>query len=69
MSPLGNPQTHRNKQGIGKRGTTEATRDGQMAVLVKHSTDEGGEVKPKRPTGGKATPGITWSWKDRREIP
>jgi len=29
--------------------TSEAVRDGQGAVLVKHSTDEGGEVRPKRP--------------------
>src|SRR5688500_8154143 len=34
---------------------------GTVAVLVEHSTEEGGEVKPKRPTGGKATPGITRS--------
>ena len=30
------------------------------AVLVEHSTDEGGEVKPKRPAGGKAKPGMTF---------
>jgi hypothetical protein len=31
---------------------------GRVAVLAAHSTGEGGEVRPKRPTGGKATPGI-----------
>ncbi len=28
-----------------------------MAVVASQSTDEGGEVRPKRPTGGKATSG------------
>jgi len=40
-----------------------------MAVLAEHSTDEGGELRPTGPTGGKATPGITVNWRDRREIP
>jgi RNA-directed DNA polymerase len=35
-----------------------------VAVLAEHSTEEGGEVKPKRPTGGKATPGIPFDWED-----
>jgi len=39
-----------------------------VAVLAEHSTGEGGELRPKGPTGGKATPGITWSWIARREI-
>src|SRR2546425_8709301 len=60
-SPMGTPRTDGSTQGIGTRVTSEAARDGQGAVLVKHSTEEGGEVRPKRPTGGKATPGITWS--------
>jgi hypothetical protein len=42
---------------------------GRAAVLAKHSTEEGGEPRPTGPTGGKATPGITRSWTDRREIP
>jgi hypothetical protein len=29
----------------------------RMAVVASHSTEEGGEVRPKRPTGGKATSG------------
>src|SRR5437867_9923461 len=27
---------------------------GRAAVVAEHSTEEGGEVRPKRPTGGKA---------------
>jgi hypothetical protein len=54
-------------QGIGKRATSEATRDGQRAVGAEHTTAEGGEVKPKRPTGGKAKPGRARGWEDRRE--
>ena len=30
---------------------------GSVAVVAAHSTAEGGEVRPKRPTGGKATAG------------
>jgi hypothetical protein len=41
------------------------SREGQMAVVAEHSTDEGGEVRPKRPTGGKARSGITFDWKER----
>jgi hypothetical protein len=52
-------------QGIGARATSEATRDGHEAVVAEHSTGEGGEGRPKRPTGGKARPGIT-VW--RREL-
>jgi hypothetical protein len=52
-----------------------ATRDGQGAVLAEHSTAgegeasirEGGEPRPKGPTGGKATPGIPLDWEDRGE--
>ena len=43
--------------------------------LAEHSTDdldrdegwEGGEPRPKGPTGGKAKPGITYRWRERRE--
>jgi hypothetical protein len=41
---------------------------GRVAVVAEHRTREGGERRPTGPTGGKATPGITWSWTDRREI-
>ena len=30
---------------------------GRVAVVAAHSTEEGGEVRPKRPTGGKAPSG------------
>ena len=46
---------------------SEATRDGHGAVVAEHSTDEGGEVRPKRPTGGKARPGRVRSREERRE--
>jgi len=52
--------------GIGKRVISEATRKGEAVVLADHSTEdrasgrEGGEVRPKRPTGGKVKPGITY---------
>jgi hypothetical protein len=54
-------------QGIGARATSEATRDGHEAVVAEHSTGEGGEGRPKRPTGGKARPGRARDWEDRRE--
>ena len=41
---------------------------GSVAVLAEHSTEEGGEPWPMGPTGGKATPGITFWWTERREI-
>lgn len=37
-----------------------------MAVVAAHSTYEGGEVKSKRPAGGKARPGITIGARDKR---
>jgi Reverse transcriptase (RNA-dependent DNA polymerase) len=40
---------------------------GRVAVVAAQSTGEGGEGRPKRPTGGQATPGRTRSWTDRRE--
>src|SRR5215510_2482345 len=61
MSPMGTPRTPRSRRGIGKRATSEATRDGQGVVVAAHSTGEGGEPRPTGPTGGKATPGITTS--------
>jgi hypothetical protein len=44
-------------QGSGARATSEATRDGQGAVVAERTTREGGEGRPKRPSGGKARPG------------
>jgi hypothetical protein len=54
-------------RGTGRRGTTEACRDGVLGVSATHSTEEGGEVRPKRPTGGKAKPGIPFWWKEPGE--
>ena len=40
-----------------------------MAVVGKHSTGEGGELRPKGPTGGKASPGRASEGRDpRRDI-
>jgi hypothetical protein len=55
------------RQGIGERATRAATREGQRAVVAEHSTGEGGEVRPKRPTRGKARPGRARDWEERRE--
>jgi hypothetical protein len=55
------------RQGIGARARREATREGHKAVVAEHSTGEGGEVRPQRPTGGKARPGRAWEWEARRE--
>ena len=41
---------------------SEASREGQVAVLAEHSTWEGGELRPKESTGGKAKPGRTLYW-------
>jgi hypothetical protein len=41
------------RQGIGGPGTTEGRREGGVAVVADHSTVEGGEPRPKGPTGGK----------------
>jgi hypothetical protein len=50
-------QGHR--QGIGGPGTTEGRREGIVAVVAVHRTDEGGEPRPKAPTGGKERPDMT----------
>src|SRR5712691_1544391 len=57
MSPRGTPQTQGSRQGIGTASDKRSPRKGQRAVVAAHSTDEGGEVRPKRPTGGKAPSG------------
>jgi hypothetical protein len=45
------------RQGSGReRHATQPARD-RMAVVASQSPEEGGEVRPKRPTGGKATSG------------
>jgi hypothetical protein len=45
------------RQGSGKASAKRSLREGQRAVVASYSTDERGEVRPKRPTGGKATSG------------
>jgi len=52
---------------MGERAPSEATQEGQRAVVAEHSTGEGGEVRPKRPTGGKARPGRVRDWEERGE--
>ena len=44
-------------QGIGGRATRKEPRDGEVAVVAAQSTEEGGAVRPKRPTGGQAPSG------------
>ena len=56
-SPLGIPPTTEAGKVSGMRATSEAPRDGEVAVVAVHSTGEGGEGRPKRPTGGKAPSG------------
>jgi hypothetical protein len=58
----------REQTGYWEASGREATQEGQRAVLAEHSTAEGGEVRPKRPTGGKARPGIPFDWEERWEI-
>src|SRR5919197_1093028 len=52
----------------GRERQAKCPERGRAAVLAEPSTEEGGELRPTEPTGGKATPGITLSWRDRREI-
>jgi hypothetical protein len=53
----------------GRERPAKCPERGRVAVLAEHSTEEGGELRPKGPTGGKATPGITLRRTDRRERP
>jgi hypothetical protein len=55
-------------KGSGSERRAKRLERGTVAVLAEHSTEEGGEPSPTGPTGGKATPGITWWWMERREI-
>lgn len=61
--------TRTKEENAGYRGTSESeeTREGLLAVVADHSTDElvnpvreGGEPRPKGPTAGKVKPGITF---------
>jgi hypothetical protein len=53
----GDTTNHGSTQGIGEASDKRSPRDGEVAVVAAHSTGEGGEVRPKRPTGGKAPSG------------
>src|SRR5262249_17664046 len=55
--PGGETTNEGSTPGIGERATSEEPREGQVAVVASHPTVERGEVRPKRPTGGKATSG------------
>src|SRR5262249_39631560 len=61
--------TNVRKQARYREASDERSEMGGAAVLAKHSTGEGGEPSPTGPTRGKATPGITFCWMERREIP
>ncbi len=57
LPPAGEPQGTRNqgsRPGIGKRAKSEAPRDGQAAVLAKHSTDGRQEVSRSGTWGTEA---------------
>jgi len=69
-SPTGRPPTESSTQGIGDRATSADPQDGQRAVVASHTTGERGEVRPKRPPGGKATSGRAFQWvRYTRETP
>ena len=68
--PCGDTTNERSTQGIGERAPSEGPREGQEAVVALHSTVAGGEVRPKRPTEGKATSGRVFRWvRYTRETP
>ena len=59
---FGGGNTNRTDTGVGTGRERGANRPGWAeAVLANHSTDEGGEVRPKRPAGGKVKPGMTFA--------
>jgi hypothetical protein len=45
------------RKGLGSERQAKRPETGRVAVVAAHSTGEGGEVRPKRPTGGKAPSG------------
>ena len=55
-------------KGLGSERRAKRPAKGLVAVCAAHRTDEGGERRPTGPTGGKATPGITFWGTERREI-
>jgi hypothetical protein len=56
-SPCGRPRTLEASRVSGHERHAKDSETGRGAVVAAHSTAEGGEVRPKRPTGGKAPSG------------
>jgi hypothetical protein len=56
-SPSGIPRTTEAGKVSGNERQVKDPETGRMAVVAAHSTDESGEGRPKRPTGGKAPSG------------
>jgi len=56
-SPSGTPQTTEAGKVSGSERHAKRPERGTVAVVAAQSTGEGGEVRPKRPTGGKAPSG------------
>jgi len=56
-SPLGTPRTTEAGKVSGNERQVKDPETGRGAVVAAQSTGEGGEVRPKRPTGGKAPSG------------
>jgi hypothetical protein len=56
-SPEGTPRTTEAGKVSGNERQVKDPETGRVAVVAAHSTGEGGEVRPKRPTGGKAPSG------------
>ena len=55
--PFGDTTNEGSRQGIGAASDKRSPLRWEVAVVAAHSTDERGEVRPKRPTGGKAPSG------------
>jgi hypothetical protein len=47
------------RHGIGGPGPSEGRREGVVAVVADHRTDEGGEPRPKAPTSARERPDTT----------
>src|SRR5712692_12001116 len=53
-SPAGRPRTTEAGKVSGNERQVKDPEMGRVAVVAAHSTEEGGEVRPTGPTGGKA---------------
>ena len=65
--PFGDTTNEGSRQGIGAASDKRSPLRWEVAVVAAHSTDERGEVRPKRPTGGKATAGQSIRWQETGE--